>query len=293
MSTILTIADYDVVFLSYDEPNADANWVNLLTKIPHAKRIHGIKGSDSAHKRVAQLATTDRVIIIDADNILHGDFLKQVIELDSSVDPETCVLSWPSQNIINGLVYGNGGIKCWPRQLILDIRTHENAEDNDPATQVDFCWHVNYVTVEECFSKIHNNASPLQAWRAGFREGVKLSLDQGEKVSDLSQLWEGNLRRLGIWMMAGMDIPNGNWAILGAREGCHLTNFTEWNPINVRDFDYLNTHWETKYSHFNDSDVIDTINAYEYIFELHDLDIGKPFDVKQSKFFKFYDFNGV
>jgi len=288
MSTILTIADYDVVFLSYDEPNADANWEDLLTKVPHAKRVHGIKGSDSAHKFVAQLATTDRVVIIDADNLVNKTFFNQVIELDGSVDPKECVLSWPSYNIINGLQYGNGGIKCWPRQLILDIRTHENAEDDDPATQVDFCWHVNYVSVEECFSEIHNNASPLQAWRAGFREGVKMSLDRGSKVTDISHLWDGNLKRLGVWMMAGMDVPNGEWAILGARQGCYLTNFTDWDPINVRDFEYLNNYWKETFNHLNKEEIHSMIDAYGHLLELNQLELGSPFDAQQSRFFKFY-----
>lgn len=288
MSTILTIADYDVVFLSYDEPNADANWEDLLSKKPDAKRVHGIKGSDTAHKAVANLATTDRVIIIDADNIVDKSFFNQVIELDGSVDPDECVLSWPGYNIINGLQYGNGGIKCWPRQLILDMRTHENSEDDDPITQVDFCWHINYVSVEECFSVIHNNASPLQAWRAGLREGVKMSLDRGSKVNNILQIWEGNLKRLGIWMMVGMDVPNGEWAILGARQGCYITNFTDWDHTKVRDFEYLNNYWKTSVQHLNKEELKEMTDAYGHILELNQLELGAPFDAKQSRFIKFY-----
>lgn len=290
MKTFLNIHKYDVVFLSYDEPNADANWANLLTKVPHAKRVHGIKGSDSAHKAVANLATTDRVIVIDADNVVEDNFLDQVIELDSSIDLSQTVLSWSSQNIINGLQYGNGGIKCWPRQLMLDMRTHENAEPNNTKTQVDFCWHINYIGIDQCYSTIHNNATPQQAWRAGFREGVKMSLDQGAKVKRLSNLWQGNLRRLGIWMMVGMDVPNGVWSILGAREGCYLTNFTDWDHTNVRDFEYLNNYWTKNASGFVVADAINRINQLGYMMR-DQLDIMHPYDNQQSKFFKFFDFN--
>lgn len=287
---ILTISDYDVIFLSYDEPNADANWADLLDKIPKAKRVHGVKGSDAAHKAVAQLATTDRVIVIDADNIIHANFMDQVIEIDSSVDPTQCVLSWPSQNIINGLQYGNGGIKCWPRQLMLDMRTHENADADDITAQVDFCWQINYLAVDDCYSTIHNNASSQQAWRAGFREGVKMSLDQGSKVENLMQVWPGNLKRLGVWMMVGADVPNGIWAILGAREGCYLTNFTDWDHTNVRDFDYLNNYWNEKVCSLTLEDVHNKINMLGYLMR-EQLDIIEPFDNKQSNFFKFFDFN--
>jgi hypothetical protein len=290
MNPILTISDYDVIFLSYDEPNADANWADLLTKIPHAQRVHGVKGSDTAHKAVANLAKTDRVIVIDADNVLHGDFLSQVIEIDNSVNLSQSVLSWPSQNIINGLQYGNGGIKCWPRQLMLDMRTHENADVADKTAQVDFCWQINYLAVDDCYSTIHNNATPRQAWRAGFREGVKMSLDRGLKVSDLSQVWLGNLKRLGIWMMVGMDVPNGIWSILGAREGCYLTNFTDWDHTKVRDFDYLNEHWTGSISFLTEEGAAHRINTLESVMRSQ-LELSAPFNANQSKFFKFFGFN--
>jgi len=289
MSTVLNIETYDVVFLSYDEPNADDNWKDLLTKIPHAKRVHGIKGSDSAHKEVARIATTDRVVIIDADNILQGDLLNQIIEIDD-IDVDQCVLSWPSQNIINGLQYGNGGIKCWPTQLILDMRTHENADPDNVKTQIDFCWHVNYVGIDECYSTIHNNITPQQAWRAGFREGVKMSLDQGSKVSNLTQVWPGNLKRLGIWMMVGMDVPNGIWSILGARQGCYLTNFTDWECVNVRDFEYLNAYWKDNVSHLTKDQAFAQSKKLGILMK-EQLDIGEPLSAKQSKFFKYFDFN--
>ena len=46
---------YDVVFLSYDEPNAEENYQHLLSIRPKAKRVHGVKGSDAAHKACAEL----------------------------------------------------------------------------------------------------------------------------------------------------------------------------------------------------------------------------------------------
>ena len=49
----LNVADCDVVYLSYDEPNAEKNYADILTKIPWAKRIHGVEGSDASHKAVS------------------------------------------------------------------------------------------------------------------------------------------------------------------------------------------------------------------------------------------------
>jgi hypothetical protein len=46
------------VFISYNEPTADANFTNLKSKFPRAKRVHGIKGIHQAHIAAAKLATT-------------------------------------------------------------------------------------------------------------------------------------------------------------------------------------------------------------------------------------------
>ena len=69
--TRLVLHDIDTIFISYDEPNADKNYSELVKILPWAKRIHGIKGSDSAHKAAANLSETDRFVTVDADNIVH------------------------------------------------------------------------------------------------------------------------------------------------------------------------------------------------------------------------------
>jgi hypothetical protein len=68
--------DYPTVFLSYDEPNCESNYQHLLTLNPNALRIHGVKGSDSAHKAVANLVKdfATNVIIVDGDNIVNKNF---------------------------------------------------------------------------------------------------------------------------------------------------------------------------------------------------------------------------
>ena len=44
MKKTYPISDFDVVYISYDEPNAERNWADLLSKCPWAKRVHGVKG---------------------------------------------------------------------------------------------------------------------------------------------------------------------------------------------------------------------------------------------------------
>ena len=47
---------YVVIFLSYDEPNADQNFMVSQPIVGNLLRVHGIKGFDSAHKACAALA---------------------------------------------------------------------------------------------------------------------------------------------------------------------------------------------------------------------------------------------
>lgn len=236
-----SINEFDIVFISYDEPNADENFQDLQEKCPWAKRSHGVEGSDAAHKAAADMAETDRFITIDADNIVRPDFFN--VEVDMSRIGELDVISWAGKNTINGLVYGNGGIKCWPKEVVYNMKTHESAPAEDKRAQVDFCWNINYVQMNNIYCDVMNNGSPLQAWRAGFREGVKMGLVDGDVVdpSNIKKIHGKNLKRLLTWMSVGDDVTNGLWAVYGARLGCYMTNVVResWDWRNVRDFEWL------------------------------------------------------
>jgi hypothetical protein len=217
MSKVFRPIDYDIIYLSYDEPNAEKNYADLLTKVPWAKRVHGVKGSDAAHKACAKLSETPRFTTVDGDNIIKENFLNVEIDMDKYPTLENSVISWSGYNVINGLMYGNGGLKCWTVDFVMNMRTHENSDPNDKVGQVDFCWDNKYIQMNDCYSDVYNNATPFQAWRAGFREGVKMSLDRGAKLTKVS-VKEGvhwkNLHRLLIWCNIGADTENGIWAMM-------------------------------------------------------------------------------
>ena len=284
----MRIIDYDIIYLSYDEPNAEKNYADLLTKAPWAKRVHGVEGSDAAHKACAALSETDRFITVDGDNIIRPGFLEQELDIPAGSDLEKSVISWCGKNEINGLMYGNGGLKCWPKEYVLNMRTHENADANNIAAQVDFCWDLEYIQKNECYSDVHNNATPQQAWRAGFREGVKLSLDRG--ITPSKQEFKNNhwrcLHWMYIWTMVGADVTNGNWAILGARAGLFMTMCTKWDYVQVRDFEYLNNLWETSFAAIEDVEYESGTYGTKLINELEIPIAEFPLGAQQSKFFK-------
>jgi hypothetical protein len=279
--TKLILHDIDTIFISYDEPNADKNYSELVKILPWAKRIHGVKGSDAAHKAAANLSETDRFVTVDADNIIDSRFFAQNIELTD--ENKDFVFSWCGRNAINDLVYGNGGLKCWTKDFVLNMKTHENSDPDDSESVVEFCFDPRYYQMNECYSVSHINGSPFQAWRAGFREGVKMSLDRGAKAVDIKRVWWQNYQRLLIWCNIGADVKNGIWAMYGARLGCYLTACTEWDYTQVRDFEYLTDYWTKHVEHVDVEDEIEGIG--NNLKQNLDLEIAEM-DANASRFFK-------
>jgi len=261
MNNTIRIAEQDIIFLSYDEPNAERNYADLCQKIPWAKRVHGVKGSDAAHKACADLSETEYFVTVDADNVVNQEFLNQTVDIDELGLTIDHVFSWCGKVHVNGLMYGNGGLKLWNKRFVKNMRTHEASNASDEHSLVEFCFDDKYYQFNDSYSTSYTNGSPFQAWRAGFREGVKMSLNQGAPVKDIKTVWWQNLERLKIWCSVGADEKNGLWSIYGAREGCYLTNCADWDYTQVRDFEYLTEHWEEKYSKISEDILVTEIKG--------------------------------
>ncbi len=280
----IKIIDQDIVFLSYDEPNAEKNYADLCSKLPWAKRVHGVDGSDAAHKACADVSETEYFVTIDGDNIIDTEFLQQEIDIEQLGLTPDHVFSWCGNVHVNGLQYGNGGLKLWTRKFVNNMKTHENSNADDTKGLVEFCFDERYYQFNDSYSISYTNASPFQAWRAGFREGVKMSLNEGAKHVDVKNIWWQNLDRLRIWCSIGADVENGNWSMLGARMGCYMTMCTDWDYTNVRDFKYLTDYWKDE--KVADLDVASELFRYgnnirsELNLEIADV------DALGSKFFK-------
>ena len=234
----IRVSDLDFVFISYKEPNCEENYADLLNKVPWAKRVHGVVGFDSAHKAAAEQAETDFFISIDGDNVLDPSFLLQTLDW-TKTNPKA-VHRWKARNSVNGLIYGNGGVVGWPRETCLTMRTHENADDE--RAKIDFCWTVPHENLHNVYSETVINTSPEQAFLAGFREGVKMSLDQGERIPPhdfMNKIHQHNLRILATWQSVGADVEYGKYALLGARMGCWQTITHGFDLVEVRELDHI------------------------------------------------------
>ena len=203
--------------------------------------MQGVKGFDAAHNKAGEISETHRLVTVDGDNTVREDFFKQTIEIDEE-EQKDYIFSWCGHNVINSLAYGNGGLKLWPKHIIENMNSHENDVSEDGAHSVDFCWMHTYFQMADTFSDVVVNANPEQAYRAGFREGVKMSLDQGTRIRPdefKQKVWWQNYNRLQTWCNIGSDVENGLWAIYGARLGCEMTVLSDWDTNQISDFEWF------------------------------------------------------
>jgi len=284
MADRVRVSDLDFVYISYHEPNKEENWADLRNKVPWAKRVDGVKGFDSAHKAAAELAETDFFISVDGDNIIDEAFLLQTLDW-TKTDPKA-VHRWRARNSVNGLVYGNGGIVGWPKDTCLNMRTHENAESEE--NRLDFCWGVPHENLHNCYSTTMIHGDRQQAFTAGYREGVKMSLDKGKPLpteSFTKQIWPNNLKVLLTWMTVGADVENGKYAMYGARMGCYQTIIeTQEQNVSISDLDEMGRVF---LNYLDDQNIDIDLRTYgESLRQRLDIPVTE-YNAEQSRFFKF------
>ena len=281
--TRVDIADLDCIYLTYDEPQKEEFWVQIRNMVPWAKRVDGVKGSDAAHKAAAAASDTERFVLIDGDNLPDSAFFNLVLEFPDTTWQQA-VFRWRARNHVNGLMYGNGGLSSWTRSFINHMTTHENTDGRDE-TVVEFCFDPLYWPMHDCYSTTYPNGSKFHAWRAGFREGVKMCLDRGcrPSVSEFrDRVHKRNLDHLTIWHNIGRDVEHGAWAMAGARMGTYRTMLTDWDYREVQSFDALEQIWQEVNFLDEDSVVRDHEDALKTQLNLP----MTSMDSSHSKFFK-------
>jgi len=242
----IDVADLDCVYLSYDEPQKEEFWIKIKNMVPWAQRVDGVLGSDAAHKAAADASDTERFILIDGDNLPDLAFFNQTLDFPTG-DYEQAVFRWRARNHVNGLMYGNGGLSSWTKTHVMNMRTHENT-DGATETQIEFCFDPLYWAMHDCYSVTYPNGSAFQAWRAGFREGVKMCLNRGARptVAEFrDRVHQRNLDHLTIWHNVGGDADYGHWSMAGARQGTYMTMLTNWDYLQVQNFEALAELFQT------------------------------------------------
>jgi len=224
---------YDIVFISYDEPNADANYKILQQRFPKAKRIHGVKGIHQAHIDAAKLCDTEMFWVVDGDSELlpSFDFSHAVNRYDLDL-----VHIYQSINPINGLVYGYGGVKLLPTKLTIDMNINAADMTTSISSKIKVMKEISNITAY--------NTDPFNTWKSAFRECAKLA----SKVIDRQKDDETD-ERLQTWLSKGHNKKFGEYAIRGARAGMEfvLSNKSDISLIN--NFDWLKEQFEIHEKH--------------------------------------------
>jgi hypothetical protein len=217
---------YDIIFISYNEPQADENFSRLKVRFPYAQRVQGIKGIHQAHIAAAKKAFTRMFWVVDADaQILDTFNFDHVV---SEYDLEN-VHVWRSMNPINDLEYGYGGVKLLPKRLTQNM----DVSKPDMTTSISSL----FKAMTEVSNITAFNVDAFNAWKSAFRECVKLSSKTIDRQDDADTTY-----RLNVWCTRGIDRPFGREAIEGAVQGKQygLENKDNNEALKmINDFDWL------------------------------------------------------
>jgi hypothetical protein len=220
---------YDIIFMSYQEPNAEEHWQAVKDKYPWAQRVHGVKGLVNAHVECAKLARTEMYFHIEADNELTDKFNPAF--KPSRYDRDV-VHVWRAKNSVNDLVYGYSGIKLFPKKNVLAL---------DPAKVVDFTTSVSdkFMPVQIVGSTVHYDTDPYNTWKAAFRECAKLSGKTIARQKDAE-----TEERLQTWCTVGKG-DYGDYSIAGALDGMYFGRDATPEQLQlVNDWDWLRERFD-------------------------------------------------
>jgi hypothetical protein len=224
----------DVVFISYDEKNADLNYNILKKRTPRAKRLHGVEGMENALYQAALLSETDWFFAVFAKTRLHEDF-------DFSYLPDRLQgdkhYIFNCKNLVNGLEYGHMGVILYHRQMVIDSHDYEKL-----GLDYTMSHRHDIVPVTSCYGVF--NTSPFETWRAAFRETIKLAQQLDETPSIETQY------RLKIWCeYAGGDYAD--YCTTGAQHGVEFYNLHKDNMQELKKtfrWDWLQDYFNSKFT---------------------------------------------
>jgi hypothetical protein len=229
----------DIVFISYDEIEAEKNYQTLLelTKdLPNqVHRITGVEGMQNALKAACTIATTPWSYHVFAKTEVHPDF-----KFDYTPDylqiPKHYIFH--AHNMSNDLVYGEMGIILYNNKMVIESPAYEKLG-------LDFTMSFPTETVPElsCYGRFAT--SPYQAWRTAFRETSKIAYFNNENPTMESK------HRLHVWTTKAHG-DYSEWVLKGANDG--LKHFEKIGPqldklkSTINNWNWLRDYYERKYS---------------------------------------------
>jgi len=224
---------YDVVFISYEESNAEENWKRLLDKAPRAKRLHGITGLHQAHIAAANIVNTEMFYVVDGDAVIEQTFEFDYVVPYHQLDH---VHVFRARNPINDLVYGYGAVKLLPTAEVKLL------VDKDFKPDMTSSINRKYKIVHELSNVTAFDTDPYNTWRSAFRECAKLAsgVIDGQVNAETQQ-------RLETWCTVGHGSEYGRSCVYGAQAGRQfgLDSRGTDHLMKINDWAWMREQYET------------------------------------------------
>jgi hypothetical protein len=223
----------DVVFISYDEKNADLNYDILKKLCPRAKRLHGIKGMENALNEAAIISDTDWFFAVFAKTRLYENF-------DFSYLPDRLQGNkhyiFNCKNTVNDLEYGHMGIILYNKQMIIESNDYDKLG-------LDYTMSHRHDVVPEisCYGVF--NTSPFETWRSAFRETIKLAQQLDEKPTIETRY------RLKVWCTKAQG-DFAEYCTAGANHGVEFYNKNKNDMQELKKtfrWDWLQAYFDNKF----------------------------------------------
>jgi hypothetical protein len=192
----------DVIFISYDEPEAEHNWNILAQQCARAQRVHGVAGMENALEAAADISSAPWYYAVFAKTRLHEQF-------DFSYMPD--FMQQPKHyifdciNTVNGLQYGHMGVVMYNCQGIRELNQAKNF-----GLDYTLSFAHESVPIVSCYGNF--NQTPYHTWRTAFRECAKLAYFESQ-----SPTVDGEYR-LNTWLSRAQG-NHAEWCLKGARDG--------------------------------------------------------------------------
>ena len=214
----------DIVFLSYDEKNAQENYEVLLKSFPYAKRVHGVEGIMNAKRKAAEICDTPYFYIVFAKTVIHEDF-KFDYQPDWLSNPKNYIFH--AYNPVLDYSYGHGSITLFDTNWIATVK------DEDLGLDIITSHEHEVIPVVSCVNVFD---SPFGAWRTAFREVYKLCAS--DTVEDKY--------RLKLWTTKD-NTEFGEYSKQGALCGVEQYNKVQ-DDFNINDWKWLRKQFDLSYS---------------------------------------------
>lgn len=223
--------DNDIIFISYDEIEADVNYDLLKSKFPRTKRLHGVEGMVNALKQAAEMSDTGHYYAV---------FAKTKVEDTFGFNFQHDRLSVPSNYIFHcynpvvDLQHGAMGIILYNTDLVKNAQTWG----------LDFTTSFPVKVIDQISCTAAYNVSPYQTWRTAFRECVKYYSNAIPRSDP-----EENKFLLDRWLTHGNG-QFGEWSMQGAKDAVEFVD-ADADVMNIMDWKFLRKYFTDKHGELN------------------------------------------